>query len=291
MANRATLQIRRLKILDTLLKWEGELSNARVRELIDIQTVQASRLLSEYRDAHQGRLAWDVSTKRYRRVVTREKYGGSADDYLHLLYDEQDVPDWLVRLDTQISTVRPEVLATLRKSIEGRTPVRIIYASMAHPEGTDRVIFPHGIVQAGRRWHVRAWCCLRREFRDFVIGRIREIDAAKTEDKPDALDEAWEAMVRVRFVPHRNLNVAQANVVRDELFEGTMAKSVNTRGCLVPYLIQEVRAAISVEQQPPEYQIEVSNLGDISCYLFTSTYGEVFPSPAQLQERVEFKKD
>lgn len=268
MANRATLQKRRLKILDTLLKWEGELSNARVRELIDIQTVQASRLLSEYRDAHQERLTWDVSTKRYRRVATREHYGGSADDYLHLLFDEEDVPEWLVRIDTQISTVRPEVLATLRKSIEGETPVRIVYVSMTHPKGTERIIFPRGIVEAGRRWHVRAWCCLRHDYRDFVLGRIRNLEPTETQERPAGIDEAWNVVVDVRLVPHRELDPAQAQVVRDELFEGTTARRIPTRGCLVPYVIQEVRAAITEDQRPPEYQIEVSNVDEIKKYLF-----------------------
>ena len=268
MVRKSNQRERRFRILDILLRWEGELSNGRLRDLLGIQVVRASRMLSEYRDAHPDRVLWDLPKKRYQRLATREKYGGTADDYLHLLFDEAVVPDWLVRLDTQISAVRPEVLAMLRKAIEGGTPVKIVYASMTYPTGTERVIYPHGIAQAGRRWHARAWCCLRREYRDFVIGRIREISPIEYADRPNQVDKRWETFVDVRLVPHRDLTSDQARVVREELFEGTVARRINTRGCLVPYLIQEVRASVSGSQIPPEYQIEVSNLDQVAQYLF-----------------------
>ena len=268
MAKRANQRDRRFRILDILLRWEGELSNGRLRDLLGIQVVRASRMLSEYRNEHPDRVLWDLPTKRYQRLATREKYGGSADDYLHLLFDEDVVPDWLVRLDTQISAVRPEVLAMLRKAIEGGTPVKIVYASMTHPKGTERVIYPHGIAQAGRRWHARAWCCLRREYRDFVLGRVSRIESVETQERPEGIDEDWETIVDVRLVPHRDLDHLQALVVRNELFDGTTARRISTRGSLVPYLIQEVRASVIDSQVPPEYQIEVSNLDQISQYLF-----------------------
>lgn len=268
MAKRVNQRDRRLRILDILLRWEGELSNGRLRDLLGIQVVRASRMLSEYRDTHPDRVLWDLPKKRYQRLATREKYGGTADDYLHLLFDEDVVPDWLVRLDTQISAVRSEVLALLRKAIEGGTSVKIVYASMTHPKGTERVIYPHGIALAGRRWHARAWCCLRQEYRDFVIGRILEISTAESENRPDHVDESWENFVDVRLVPHKDLTPDQTMVVKHELFEGTAARQISTRGCLVPYLIQEVRASVSESQKPPEYQIEVSNLDQLAQYLF-----------------------
>lgn len=269
MANRATLQNRRFKILDTLLKWEGELSNARIRELLDIQSVQVSRLFSEYREAYPERLLWDMTKKRYLRQPTREQYGGSVDAYLSLLFDEGISPSWIERLDTHISAVKPEVLITLRKAIDEKSPVRITYTSMTQPEGAVRTIYPHNVVQAGRRWHVRAWCCMRRDYRDFVLGRIRKVELTESTEIPEREDLAWEMQVDVRLVPHHLLSQTQAKVVRDELFEGTVARRVKTRACLVPYVIQEVRASVTPEQTPPDYQVEVSNLDEIKKHLFS----------------------
>lgn len=268
LANRANIQTRRFQLLDTLLKWEGELSNARIRDLLGVQIVQVSRLLSDYRDAHPGRMVWEPSRKRYLRQATRENYGGTVDDYLRIL-DEEDSPSaWIERLDTRISTVDPNVLIAMRQAIEMGSPVRILYASMTNPAGSERDIFPQYIVQAGRRWHVRAWCCTRNDYRDFVLGRIRRIGKSSSSARPEVADLAWEAKVDVRIVPHRDLSTAQAKVIRDELFDGTMARRIRTRGCLVPYVVQDLRAAISPDQAPPDYQVEISNLDEVGKYLF-----------------------
>lgn len=268
VANRANIQTRRFQLLDTLLKWEGELSNARIRDVLGVQIVQVSRLLSEYRDAHPGRVVWEPSRKRYLRQPTRENYGGKVDDYLRILDEEGGQSGWIERLDTTISNVKPNVLIAMRQAIEMGTPLRILYASMTSPAGSERDIFPQHIVQAGRRWHVRAWCCMRNDYRDFVLGRIRRIGKSPNSARPDVPDLSWEAAVDVRLVPHRELSAAQAKVIRDELFDGTMARRIRTRGCLVPYVIQDLRAAVSADQAPPDYQVEVSNLDEVGKYLF-----------------------
>jgi len=268
LANRANIQKRRFHILDTLLKWEGELSNGRIRELIDIQVVSASRLLADYREAYPDRLSWDSSKKRYLLRPTRERFGGSADDYLRLLVEESGEPEWIEQLDTSISVVHQLVLSAIRQAIETGIPVRIDYASMTHPEGQTRDIFPFHVVQAGRRWHVRAWCCMRKEYRDFVLGRIRSVEDSSNVIRPDMPDTGWETRVDVRLVPHSALSLTQAQVIRDELFDGTTARRVRTRACLVPYVVQDVRASVSADQMPPDYQIEVANLAEIHGFLF-----------------------
>ncbi|HMN12769.1 MAG TPA: WYL domain-containing protein [Bellilinea sp.] len=268
MANRANIQKRRFEILDTLLKWEGELSNSRIRDLLDIQVVSASRLLADYREAYPDRLSWDSSRKRYLLRPNRERFGGAADDYLRLLTEQGEQLNWIERLDTNISVVQPAVLSTIRRAIQDEKLVQIDYASMTHPEGQTRDIFPFHIVEAGRRWHVRAWCCMRGEYRDFVLGRIRSIKESLDVMRPSIPDTGWETRADVRLVPHSALSPAQARVIRDELLDGTTARRIRTRACLVPYVVQEVRASVSIDQQPPDYQIEVANLDEIRLYLF-----------------------
>lgn len=267
LANRTNIQ-RRFQLLDTLLKWEGELSNGRIRDLLGVQIVQVSRLLSEYRDTHPARMVWEPSRKRYMRQPSRERYGGTVEDYLRILDEEGSQSAWIERIDTNISSVAPNVLIAMRQAIEAGRPVRILYTSMTNPTGAERDIFPGHIVQAGRRWHVRAWCCARQEYRDFVLGRIRRISKSSVLAKPEVVDDAWETMVDVRLVPHRDLSTAQAKVIRDELFDGTMARRIRTHGCLVPYVVQDIRASVSPNQAPPDYQVEISNLDEIGKYLF-----------------------
>ena len=154
MAKRVNQRDRRFRILDILLRWEGELSNVRLRDVFGIQVVRASRMLSEYRDTHPDRVLWDLPTKRYQRLATREKYGGTADDYLHLLFDEDVVPDWLVRLDTQISAVRSEVLALLRGPASIKEIAQKLHISYATAK--RHTINIYGKLDVNQRWEAVA---------------------------------------------------------------------------------------------------------------------------------------
>jgi hypothetical protein len=264
MVNRANLQPQRFQIIDTLLKWEGEISNARLRQLMDIQTVQASRLIAEYRSAHPDRLLSDVAKKRYFRLPCRYEFGGTFDDYLGILKREDHLPAWVHRLDDQVSSINPDWIAAISKAVEAKSAIGINYLSMTQPSGTYRAIYPTALVQAGRRWHVRAWCCTRRDWRDFVLGRITRIDKTETLDRPQGVDEAWETSIKLLVQPHHLLTPAQAKVVKVEMLEGKAQRKIKTRAALAGYLIQELRASITTEQKPPQYQIEITNIGELN---------------------------
>ena len=70
-----------------------------------------------------------------------------------------------------LTEVQPTVFAVLQ-SITDQDGVAISYASMTNPGVRGRTVFPHPS-SIGRRWHVRAWCARRQDFRDFTLGRIR----------------------------------------------------------------------------------------------------------------------
>lgn len=126
------------------------------------------------------------------------------------------------------------------------------------------------LILAGRRWHVRAWCALRCDWRDFVLGRITRIDPTEQIEIPPVKDLAWETYVPVIIRPHSKLSKAQAKVVMAELLEGKSSKQIETRGALVGYLVQEIRASTISDQAPPDYQIEVVNVEEVSTWLFAT---------------------
>lgn len=51
-------------------------------------------------------------------------------------------------------------------------PLRCPESWGAEGQSGERVIFPHALIHAGTRWHVRAWCTLRQGYRDFNLSRI-----------------------------------------------------------------------------------------------------------------------
>ena len=130
------------------------------------------------------------------------------DEYvLHTMASEGGNPG-LVDARVNLTEVRPEIFATLRKAVLAKTGVEITYASMSNPEYAKRIIFPRAIVHVGRRWHVRAWCVKRQDFRDFTMGRIRSVEPV-LELFPLSIekDEGWEKLVQLELQAHRKFRL------------------------------------------------------------------------------------
>jgi hypothetical protein len=64
----------------------------------------------------------------------------------------------------------------------------------------------------------------------------------------------------------------ESSGLRTEYFAAAQARRISTRAALVPYLIQDLRAAIDRQKEhPPDFQIEVANLTEIRPWLFPET--------------------
>jgi len=271
MSNMPNLKDHRLRVMEAVLTWEGEVGNARVRQLFGIQTVQASRLLAEFRALMGDRIFEDGRAK-----VLKPLSPGAAgadvslDEYIHQIQAAGDSEAYVVDGRIDLTGVQPAIFAVLRKAAANGTGVLITYASMGNPIYAERTIFPHSIVRVGRRWHARAWCTSRNDFRDFTLGRIKSAVTVPDEAKRTVADDTdWNRLVEVRVVPHRALTLEQQQVVRDECFAGMMAVRSKVRACLVQYVIQDLRASTDPARQlPPEFQLEVANVTALKPYLF-----------------------
>lgn len=268
MANKSNLLNHRLRALATVLSWEGELTNKRVRDLFGLQNVQASRLISEFRTAYGHLISEDDGG---RALILNRAVAEKApiEDYVGILREALDNSIVIEDVRTDLGMVNPAIFAEIRSACLNRSGVDVRYASMTHPEGTKRTIYPHAIVRAGRRWHVRAWCELRKEYRDFAFGRIRE--ATLTNKKPGRLvaDAEWTKLINLDLSTHRNLDEKQTRVVCDEYFDGKPNKVIQCRACLASYLLQDLRVATAPDiQSPPEYQLELINIADVKNHLW-----------------------
>lgn len=260
----------RLRDMEVLLRWEGEIDNGRLREVFGIQTVQASRLLAaflaEFSDAVKRDTPYApiTATKSFRPRFA----GNSPDEYLHLVqklgatHIDSTVED--LRLD--LSPVLPALFAVITQACRKRMGLRIRYRSLAAPEGQDRLVYPHALVRAARRWHARAWCVQRQGFRDFALGRIAKA-ALDAEPAPTAAltDKDWTEFVKLVVQAHPGLPEGQARLLRDEYLGGDESRTLRVRRCMVGYTVQDLRIATEpARQTPPEYQLALSNAGDFA---------------------------
>lgn len=258
----------RLRDMEVLLRWEGEIDNSRLREVFGIQSVQASRLLAafltEFTDTVTRATPYApiTATQLFRPRLA----GNSPDEYLQLVqklgasHIDSTVED--LRLD--LAPVRPALFAIITQACRRRVGLRIRYRSLAAPEGQDRLVYPHALVRAARRWHARAWCIQRQAFRDFALGRIAQA-ALDAEPAPATAqtDKDWSEFVNLVVQAHPGLPDGQARLLRDEYLGGEENRTLRVRRCMIGYTVQDLRIATELARQtPPEYQLALSNARD-----------------------------
>lgn len=270
--------------LQTLLLWEGALSNARLRELFGLSSVRASEWIREYRELHASWMRWDSVTRSYRATAkayqqaeSRDKLdaGYSLSRYLTLAglppAGTAEAPGRVIWGGfPDLATPRPHIFAALTDAARARRAVRIIYRSMRKPKPHERVIAPHSLVRAGRRWHTRAFCMTNQDFRDYALARIVEAHPMSEEASSGVReDEAWGTLVPVKLVPHPDLTLTQAGLIRYEYFSDAEYRVEKCRGALVSYFLQDIRAAFDMRaQRPPDYQLAVANREEVMRWLF-----------------------
>lgn len=259
--------------MDVLVRWEGELSNARIREVFGVQAVQSSRLLATYMAERGGALsrATPRAPVKPSARFDDEVPPTSADDYLRLLAGAApSLPglDLIVEARPSLLSENPRLFADLLNASRTGTGLWITYGSMQNPGGIERSIFPHSLVRAPRRWHVRAWCDLRKEFRDFALGRVLSYT---TLDQPAPKlrrqDADWNRFVNLKVVAHPDFGEEHQWLLRREYFTGKASMNLRVRKALASYVVQDLRLATDLKRdRPPQFQLYLENaesLGDL----------------------------
>lgn len=254
----------RIDALHTVLLWEGEVDNQRIRELFGVGPVWASRLLAELakrlgKDANRA-TAYAPLRLTARAIGQRRKH--SPDEYLTIVgahTGSVSGTDLFEDARKDLSSISAEVFSAVVKAMREQVGLSICYRSMSQPEGAVRLVFPHALVRAPRRWHMRAWCEERQEFRDFNLGRI----ASATRDQLESThrradDQEWTELVKFSVIAHPALSLAQQAMIAAEYYPNASARQLTIRRCLLGYTLQDLRLATDATlHKPPDYQLLV----------------------------------
>lgn len=272
----SSLADQRLRDIEVLLLWEGQVGNSRLRELYDVGLGAASVLIKAYREAYPDCCQWNSVERVFEAVpgfVQAVLSEGVVTDYAELLQRSHGV-EGAVTFDGHIdlTCANSEIFSLLHRACSRGLAVEIVHASMNSPEPRAREIFPQRLVQAGRRWHVRGLDLKLMEYRDFTLGRISAAklgQATWPENAP--LDHAWNSDVTFQIIPHPLLNQAQSRVIRAEYMGAAAARRITCRAAMVQYVIQDLRIAVDLEKElPPSFQLAIANIKPIEGWLFPS---------------------
>lgn len=268
---------RRQQFIDFRLQWDGRLNRSDLVRFFDISVQQASADISDYARQWSRNIAYDKSFKTY--VATPEFkaiYPNSGtQQYLgQLLAIQQGVlpPDRSLigyqpptaSVPIPERTVDEGTIKQLLRAIENKQMLFVEYQSITRDEPRGRYISPHALAYDGLRWHVRAFCHLRGEFDDIVIGRILEV--ADTQPSPiDPIgDTEWHEQIDIVLAPHPELTPAQREGVEiDYRMEGGKVHLVCRRAMLY-YTLR--RLGLETDGSPPKYpkQVVLANLDELT---------------------------
>ncbi len=204
----------------------------------------------------------------------------SASAYLHLLYQNNErAPhiDGLALayahtkvLEVPDRPIRPEVLRPLLKACRDGLRLETEYVSLNTPQVDIRLIAPHTLVYTGMRWHVRAYCEKNRQYRDFVLSRLRgEPELLDKSENIAAKDEDWNSEIPVIIAPDERLDKAQRAIIEADfgMIDGQLV--VPSRKALVKYVLQRYQIdPKNLNPNPEAQQIVVSNLKELKPWLY-----------------------
>ncbi|WP_341023876.1 helix-turn-helix transcriptional regulator [Brevundimonas diminuta] len=264
---------RRLEFIDWKLFWEGRLNRNDLEEMFGISQPQASVDLRNYRDAAPENIEYNSTEKAYLpgRNMRPSFLRISADRILLQLrafltgaLPREDL--WFRDLPTVDMApdiarhVDPDLLRRVLAAIRSRHAVDIRYQSLT--KSRWRAVAPHALAFDGYRWHLRAWCCEREDFRDFVLSRIDEWGQLKPAFYDPADDMEWNTKITLRLCPHSGLNEEQKQaILRDyDMSEG--CREIEVRLSMAYYFIKRMNLDLS-DLPPARAQIELQNLADV----------------------------
>lgn len=98
--------------------------------------------------------------------------------------------DFLESLEENIAILKPispqqeefpnRFLTEVQQALGGQKVLRLEYFSHHSSETNQREVEPIGVFYSGNRWHLIAYCRLRKAYRDFRIDRIKKLSATST---------------------------------------------------------------------------------------------------------------
>lgn len=268
-------QQRRLEFIDFLLCWDGQLNRGDLTNFFDISVPQASLDIARYIALAPHNLEYDRSSRSYLSSEQfRALYPTSAPDQFlaELLSSAQagDTHPNMLRHMPPVAivpspgrTISASVLIALQRAIRQGTGLRLIYQSFTRSEPGSRTITPHALAHDGFRWHVRAYCHTREDFRDFVLARIVRVDGVAEPGPGGDADADWNTLVGLVLAPHPKLNAAHRRAIELDYGMTRGRVELRCRKALLFYVLRHLRLDADGPVAPEVQQIVLANRREI----------------------------
>jgi predicted DNA-binding transcriptional regulator YafY len=275
-----------LEFIDFRLRWDGKLNRGDLTDFFGISVPQASLDIAKYAELAPDNLTYDRSSRVYiAGQAFRPLYTSSdAGRYLNELLSQAAGLDesqgsflaWAPAVATVPSpgrTFRIDVLVALLRAIREGTALRVLYQSMTRPLPSARVLTPHALAHDGFRWHARAFCHTRKQFRDFVIARMLEVNGFEAAASSPNDDKEWHTMVPLVLVAHPKLSESHKRAIELDFGMKDGQVEFQCRQAFLFYALRHLRLDLDGSAKPEAQQIALKNLVVIEAFLPKATTG------------------
>lgn len=275
----------RLRFVEATLMWEGSIQRHRVCEVFGVTPNHVTKDLAHYQRLYPARIVFQARERAYFPGPRFEPAFATNDpaEFLGLVQARTesgatgqitrvgpcDVP--AASLPSPAKGIDSAVLQEVLRGIRHGTGVHVVYHSLSAAQPIRTIVWPHALFNSGLRWYARAWDEGSRDFRDFVVSRMREAKAADEVAGVEASrDTGWHTMLKAEVVPHPKLNAHQQHVVALEFAmkrtrEGWLW-SVPLRQSLVGYFARRYQLDAKLPVSASSHFIVLRNRAALKAY-------------------------
>ncbi len=267
----------RLQTIETLAYWTGRVNSRNLMDRFGISRLIAHRDITRYLDLAPGNLAYNRSERAYlaTSIIKPQLTLGEISEYL--LLGAQTLGIHSLDAITQISppafNLDPTVIRPVLQAIQTGQGVSLRYRSLTHPKGMTRTLYPHHLVNSTFRWHLRAYCAERQDFRDFNLARIAttlNLTGLRPMQAGPENDNDWQAIVKLHLVPNPHLKAEEQALLAHEFGMRRGRLTVSSKAALVSYTLHayQVDPSIPDTDNPQRNRLVLANKDELQVYLW-----------------------
>ncbi|MFL9610978.1 WYL domain-containing protein [Methylobacillus sp. Pita2] len=261
--------MQRLQFIEFRLLWEGHVNRSDLIQTFGISVPQSTLDFREYMERAPGNMDYDKRLRHYFPTPTFKPIfiSDRAEGYLSQLTalaisgENQSIPGLIGATPSFDILPAPErrvdssALRQLLKSMREGLSVEIYYQSLSSPNPNWRRIAPHSLASDGMRWHVRAYCYAKKEFRDFVLGRIMDIRDEQVSAISATADMEWNEFIKVTIAPNPALTAEQHKIIERDYSMMQGRTDIRLRKSLLFYLKRRLGLDDDAEKSPAAQQV------------------------------------
>lgn len=266
-------------LTELLAYWEGIVNTTVLNKHIHISRQQTQKYLKTYQQCHPTNLFYNRSLKGFtpNEDFAAKYISGDVNQYLDWLTNQTSLYSKAQQLSFSVLNipkrlVSPIVMRELVAAIKQKRRLDVEYTSLTNPQNDGRIIQPHVFIKTGLRWHLRAYCEDKQQFRDFVLSRFRGTPELLSEATHEGeQDIAWHTGIQLIFQPDHRLDPKQKALIEQDYQMQNGQLVVNTRAVLAQYLLKEMQVNTKFHDEKAEaQQLVLVNKSDIKQWLFNA---------------------